>query len=90
MEDSMVAVSRIVFVPYVLRQRGKKKVLEAGTPIQCRTEADALRWIDKVQTGTLSAVGGQAVKMTVDEDAGEYGEPEYLASAGNVPETLGD
>ncbi|MGV4878542.1 hypothetical protein [Acetobacter indonesiensis] len=81
----MGAVSRIVFLPYVWRMRGKKKVLEPGVAVECRTEADALRWIEKIESGLLSVAGGQAVKMTVDEDAGDYSEPEYLASAGTVP-----
>lgn len=81
----MSATERIVFVPFVWRQRGKVKVLEPGAPVACRTQEDALRWVDKIRIGRLTAAGGQAVKMTVDEDAGEYGEPVFLDSTGDVP-----
>lgn len=81
----MAMTERIVFMPYVWRLRGKKKVLEPGTPVLCRSESDALRWVEKLETGALTAAGGQAVKMLVDEMAGDYGEPTLLASAGTVP-----
>ncbi|KAA8387065.1 hypothetical protein FOH24_07155 [Acetobacter tropicalis] len=82
----MGMVTRIVFLPYVWRLKGKKKVLEPGSPILCRSENDALRWVEKVRAGSLSVAGGRSVKMEVDEEAGDYGEPEILGFAGNVPE----
>ncbi|MCP1197006.1 hypothetical protein NKW84_14215 [Acetobacter senegalensis] len=81
----MGATQRIVFMPYVWRLKGKKRVLEPGIPVICRTETEALRWVEKIDNKSLSAAGGQAVKMLVDEEAGDYGEPELLASAGTVP-----
>lgn len=81
----MGASQRIVFMPYVWRVRGKKRVLEPGIPVICRTEAEALRWIEKIENKSLSAAGGQAVKMLVDEEVEDYGEPEFLAYAGTVP-----
>ncbi|OUI96317.1 hypothetical protein HK17_11880 [Acetobacter indonesiensis] len=81
----MNATQRIVFMPYVWRLRGKNKALEPGSPIMCQSEGEALRWIEKIENKSLSVAGGQVVRMLVDEAAGEYGEPEFLASAGTVP-----
>lgn len=81
----MSAVQRIVFVPYVWQQRGRKKVLETGSPTQCKNEADGLRRIEKVKAGAMSIAGARVVKMFVDENAGDYGEPEFIAEAGSVP-----
>lgn len=86
----MAMTERIVFMPYVWRQRGKKKVLEPGAPVLCRSESDAQRWVEKLENGSLTAAGGQAVKMMVDEVAGDYGEPILLASAGAVPALTDD
>ena len=38
-----------------------------------------------MREGLLSVAGAQAVRMTVDEEAGDYGEPEVLGSVGDVP-----
>ncbi|WP_061491009.1 hypothetical protein [Acetobacter malorum] len=56
----MAMTERIVFMPYVWRLRGKKKVLEPGMPVLCRSESDALRWVEKLENGALTAAGGQA------------------------------
>lgn len=81
----MAATERIIFQPYVWKKTGKRTTLEPGTPVACRDAEDALRRIEKVRGGLLSVAGAQAVRMTVDEEAGDYGEPEVLGSVGNIP-----
>lgn len=81
----MTQEARIVFVPYVWKIKGKTRRLEEGTPVQCRAVDEALRRLDKVRSGVLSVAGGRAYKMLVDEIAGDYGEPEILGEAGDVP-----
>ncbi|WP_215755062.1 hypothetical protein [Acetobacter sp. P5B1] len=81
----MAATERIIFQPYVWKKVGKRTALEPGTPVACRDAEDALRRIEKVRNGLLSVAGAQAVRMTVDEEAGDYGEPEVLWCAGEVP-----
>ncbi|CEF41094.1 hypothetical protein ASN_1758 [Acetobacter senegalensis] len=81
----MAATERIIFQPYVWKKTGKRTTLEPGTPVACRDTEDALRRIEKVREGLLSVAGAQAVRMTVDEEAGDYGEPEILGSVGDVP-----
>ncbi|MCP1270535.1 hypothetical protein [Acetobacter cerevisiae] len=81
----MAATERIIFQPYIWEKVGKRTALEPGTPVACRNAGDALRRIEKVRDGLLSVAGAQAVRMTVDEEAGDYGEPEVLGSVGDVP-----
>ncbi len=35
-----------------------------------------------------SVIGGHVVKMVADEEAGDYGEPVFLAAFGIVPEPV--
>ena len=35
---------------------------------------------------TGAVAGAHVVRVVADEDAGDFGEPEYLASLGTVPE----
>lgn len=81
----MAATERIIFQPYVWKKTGKRTILVPGTPVACRDAEDALRRIEKVRDGLLSVAGAQAVRMTVDEEAGDYGEPEVLGCVGEVP-----
>lgn len=82
----MAATERIIFQPYVWKKTGKRTTLEPGTPVACRDAEDALRRIEKVRDGLLSVAGAQAVRVTVDEEAGDYGEPEVLGRVGSFPE----
>ena len=34
-----------------------------------------------------AAIGAHVVRMMVDDDAGDYGEPEFLVTLGRVPAT---
>lgn len=72
----------IVFQPFVWR--GTK--LEGGSAILCRNLEDAHRRIEKVRAGVLSVAGALVVRMQVDEEAGDYGEAEFLERIGSVPE----
>lgn len=82
----MSSTVRIIFQPYVVRMIGKRKQLSPGSPIACRDEQEALRRLDKVKAGLSGAAGAQVVRMLVDEDAGDYGDPEILGSVGEVPQ----
>lgn len=81
----MPAIERIIFQPYVWRKSGKRTILEPGSAVVCRNTEDALRRIEKVRDGLLTVAGAQAVRMSVDEVAGDYGEPEVLGSVGDLP-----
>ncbi len=78
----MPSTERIVFVPYT---RGKRGALKPGVPVACRDAAEGERRAEKA-IASGSAIGGHVVKMVADEEAGDYGEPVYLATFGTVPE----
>lgn len=69
-----------IFTAYVngkITAHGIKNIPALG-----RDAEDVLRRIEKVRDGLLSVSGAQAVRLTVDEEAGDYGEPEVLGSVG--------
>lgn len=78
----MAAGECIVFQPYILGRRGE---VAPGQPIACRSEAEARRRAEKARAGGR-VVGAHVVRVAADEEAGEFGEPEYLAVFGTVPE----
>ena len=78
----MAVAERIIFQPYFQPKRGG---LKAGQPIACRNPDDAHRRAEKAMAGGLIA-GGHIVRVMADEEAGDYGEPEFLAILGDVPE----
>lgn len=77
----MALAERIVFQPFVWQGAG----LRAGAPILCPSVEDARRRVDKIRAGVLHVAGAVVVRMQVDEDIGDYGEPEYLERIGDVP-----
>ncbi len=78
----MAVKERIIFQPYL---RGKRGALVAGTAIACRNQEEGVRRAEKaMQAG--SAVGAHVVRVVNDEEAGDYGDPEFLAALGAVPE----
>ena len=78
----MAAKESIIFQPYL---RGKRGALLAGPPVACRTEQEGVRRAEKaMQAG--SAIGAHVVRVLNDEEAGDYGDPEFLAAFGAVPE----
>lgn len=83
----MSTTERIIFQPYKWgkSKRGQAQ-LEPGAPIMCRSVEEGRRRADKVAAGGTSTDGALLVRMLVDEEAGDYGEPEILESVGDVPE----
>jgi hypothetical protein len=49
------------------------------------TVCPALRRAEKAMA-SASVVGAHVVRIMADEEAGDYGDPEYLASLGTVPQ----
>ncbi len=78
----MPSTTQVIYQPFVAGARG---VLKAGIPIACRSADEGLRRAERAMAGG-SVLGVQVVRMTHD-DAGEFGEPEYLGTFGLVPET---
>jgi len=79
----MAASERILFQSYTTGKRGG---LSAGKPIACRTPEEGMRRAEKAIAGG-QVVGAQIVRVLADEEAGDWGEPEYLAAFGTVPES---
>ncbi|OUJ14144.1 hypothetical protein [Acetobacter okinawensis] len=77
----MAVAERIVFQPFIWQGAA----LRAGAPILCPNVDDARRRVDKIRAGILRVAGAVVVRMQVDEDIGDYGEPEYLEQVGDVP-----
>jgi len=71
------------FQPY---SRGKRGAVAPGTPIACRSQAEACRRAEKAMAGG-KIIGAHTIKVISDPAAGDYGEPEYLDLFGIVPET---
>ncbi|PYD78085.1 hypothetical protein CFR80_16985 [Komagataeibacter oboediens] len=83
----MPATERIIFQPYVWGKPKRGRVqLEPVAPVVCRSVEEGRRRADKIAAGGTSMAGALLVRMFVDEDAGDYGEPEILESVGDVPE----
>lgn len=82
----MAAEEYIVLQPYMFRRqkRGPER-LEAAPPTQCRSIADGHSRADKIEAGSTLFVGAHLVQMTVDEEAGDYGDPVILRAVGEVP-----
>ncbi len=80
----MASTTQIIYQPYVAGPRG---TLKAGQAMACRTAEDGLRRAERALTGG-SILGAQVVRMTHDDDAGEFGDPQFLGTVGRVPETF--
>lgn len=78
----MAATERIIFQPYV---RGRKGAVAAGVAVACRTVGEAQRRADRAMSGGGKVIGVHIVRVVADEEAGDYGEPEYLGELGTVP-----
>ena len=79
----MALAERIIFQPYVDGRRG---ALKPGVAVACRSPEDAQRRAEKAMASG-SIVGGHIVRVMADEEAGDYGEPEFLAIYGKAPES---
>jgi hypothetical protein len=78
----MAATERFIFQPYV---EGKRGAVKAAPPIACRNAEEAQRRADKAMAGG-TIIGCQIVRVMADEEAGDYGEPEFLGVYGRVPD----
>ena len=79
----MATTTQVIYQPYVAGARGS---LKAGVAVACRSPEDGLRRAERAMAGG-SILGAQVVRVTHDDDAGEFGDPEYLGRFGRVPET---
>jgi hypothetical protein len=78
----MAQTEQIVFQPYVT---GKRGAIMPGPAIPCRSIEEANRRAEKAMAGG-QVLGGHVVRMMVDAEAGDYGDPEFVATYGTVPE----
>jgi hypothetical protein len=77
----MTSTTQIIYQPYVAGPRGS---LKAGLPIACKSPDEGLRRAERaMQSGSI--LGAQVVRMTHDDDAGEFGDPEFLGQVGSMP-----
>ena len=77
----MGSTTQILYQPYVAGARGS---LKAGPAVACRSADEGMRRAERALAGG-SIVGAQVVRVTHDDDAGEFGEPEFLGTVGRVP-----
>ena len=78
----MAIAERIIFQPYT---QGKRGGLKPGVAVPCRNPEEATRRAEKAMAGGRIA-GGHIVRILADEEAGDYGEPQYLGIYGKVPD----
>lgn len=50
------------------------------------SEADAIRRAERIHAKSTDHVGVDAYRVTIDDEAGEYGEPVFFARLGDVPD----
>ena len=50
------------------------------------SEADAIRKAERIHQFSTELVGVDAYRLTVDDEAGEYSEPEFFVRLGEVPD----
>jgi len=79
----MSVTERIIFQPYVMG-RGNSSLLP-GQAVLCRNPDEARRRAEKALAGGRIA-GAHIVRVLENAAAGDYGEPEYLAEFGRVPD----
>ncbi len=80
----MASTERIVFLPYT---RGRRGAITPGVPVPCRNAAEGERRAEKAMASG-SVIGAHVVRVVANEEAGDYGEPVYLAAFGIVPEPV--
>lgn len=78
----MAVSERIIFQPY---SAGKRGGLTPGKGVPCRNREEAVRRAEKALAGG-QVIGAHVVRFMADEEAGDYGDPEYLAALGAVPD----
>jgi hypothetical protein len=80
----MAMTERIIFQPYTA---GLGDRLLPGEAVLCRTVDNAQQRAEKAMAGGR-IVGAQIIRVLDDATAGDYGEPEYLAAFGRVPNAV--
>lgn len=80
----MASSERIIFQPYLT---GKRGAVTPGPAVACRTREEAARRAEKAMAAG-SVIGGHVVRFMADEEAGDYGDPEYLLAVGTTPEAV--
>ena len=78
----MPATAQIIYQPYMTGARG---TLKPGMPVACRTAEEGIRRAENALAGG-SIVGARIVRVLHDNDADEFGDPEYLTELGRVPD----
>jgi hypothetical protein len=80
----MAITERIIFQPYT---SGRGDSLRSGEAILCRTVDNAQQRAEKAMAGGR-IVGAHVIRVLEDAAAGDFGEPQYLATFGRVPEAV--
>lgn len=80
----MAMSERIIFQSYT---SGRGDSLLPGEAMLCRTVDNAKQRAEKAMAGGR-IVGAHIIRVLEDATAGDYGEPEYLAAFGRVPEAV--
>jgi len=78
----LAETSQIIYQPYLTGARGG---LKAGVPMACRTAEEGIRRAERAMAGG-SIVGAEVVRVVHDAGADEFGEPEFMAKLGRVPD----
>ena len=78
----MTTTTQIIYQPYV---RGPKGAVKAGPAVACATaDVGLLRAERALAAGSI--VGARIVRVSHDDDAEEFADPEYLGQVGEVPD----
>lgn len=80
----MAETTQIIYQPYLSGARGN---LKAGVAMACRTAEEGIRRAERAMAGG-SILGAEVVRVVHDAEADEFGEPEFLAKLGRVPEAV--
>ncbi|NPD66958.1 hypothetical protein HN018_05150 [Lichenicola cladoniae] len=78
----MATTTQIIYQPYVKGPRGS---LKAGQAIPCASaDAGLVRAERALANGSI--LGARIVRMSHDDDAEMFADPEYLGQVGQVPD----
>ena len=82
----MSNTSKFICQLYEWKKQGNAThpVLTKTQMFECRDARDAETRANKIHDGKQYA-GVDAFKVLIDEDMGDYGEPEFIARLGDVP-----
>jgi hypothetical protein len=80
----MPMTTQIIYQPYHLASHA---ALRAGTPVACRTPEEGMRRAERALSAGLVA-GADVVRVHHDEDADEFGDPEFIGRLGQTPDPV--